>query len=170
MCQTCCLGFSQHRQEGGMSSSYPGKEALVIFTNLRSEQQELPNCRQLKAGGPQFPFFGHSMPPQHPWHGRIPSQGSWRKQTSSDHQASLLCCQQNPQYRHTQWTALLSPGISPKSQIQGFPKLGTVAVCLQPECALWGRMAGAVQCKCYKDVIYKRSDLFTCHPTAVNSD
>lgn len=109
------------------------------------------------------------MPPQHPWHGRIPNQGSWRKQTSSDHQASLLCCQQNPQYRHTQWTALLSPGTSPKSQTQGFPKLGTVSVCLQPECALWGRMAGAAQYKCYKYVIYKRSDLFTCHPTAVNS-
>lgn len=32
MCQTCCLGFSQHRQEGGMSSSCPCKEALVMFT------------------------------------------------------------------------------------------------------------------------------------------
>lgn len=107
--------------------------------------EEQPNCKQLKTAGLQFlPCLGHSMSPQHPWHGRIQNQGSWRKQTSSVHQASLLC-QQHPQYRHIQTTALLSPGTSPKSQIQGFPKLGTISMFSQSQSV----HHGAGQCKCY---------------------
>lgn len=70
MYQSCCLGYSQHRQEGGISSRCPSKKALVTFTNLLIEAkrndshslEKLPNCRQQKRW-PSVPCLGHSMRP-----------------------------------------------------------------------------------------------------------
>lgn len=121
--------------------------------------EELPNCKQLKTGGLQFPCSGHSIPPQHPWHGRIPNQGSWRKQTHSVHQASLLCCQQHPQYRYTQQTPFCHQVPLPNPRLRDSPSW------VQVLCSYSLRVCTVGQDSA--NVIWR--DLFTCHPTAINS-
>lgn len=59
MCQTCCLGFSRHRQEGGISPSCPCKEALVMFTNLLIEAKQNGGTTQLQTTEDSWP----SIPP-----------------------------------------------------------------------------------------------------------
>lgn len=93
MCQTCCLGFSQHRQEGGISSSHPCERVLVMFTNSLIEAKQNGGVAQLQTTKDRWPSIlllrslnaPYNIPP---WHEIIPNQGSWRKQTSSVHQVS----------------------------------------------------------------------------------
>lgn len=153
MCQTCCLGFSQHRlQEGGISPSWPCKEALVMFTNLLIEAKQNGGIAQLQTTKDSWP----SIPLLRPLH--VPTTSlTW----------------ENPMPRFLEEANLLSPSgitaMSAASSVQthpanspsvtrhlsqipnsGIPQAG-YGLCVLPtsECALWGRMVGAGQCKCY---------------------
>lgn len=55
MCQTCCLGFPQHRQEGGISSSHPCKRALAMFTNSLIEAKQNGGVAQLQTTKDRWP-------------------------------------------------------------------------------------------------------------------
>lgn len=153
MCQTCCLGFSQHRQEGGISSSCPCKEALVMFTNLLIEAEQNGGIAQLQTTEDSWA----SVPLLRPLH--VPTTSlTWEK----------------PKPRLLQETNLLSPSgiiamLSAASSVQahpancpsvtrycsqipnsGIPQAG-YSFCVLPTsgCALWGRMVWAGQCKYY---------------------